>query len=1088
MLSFQPMWTPPLVNWIGRRFLDSARPDLPPLIPDLPTSAEAFWVWGLALALRRPILWIGDGPRSLDHFHRDLLSLRPPTHPEPTLFPMAELRGPATPSSAADADANGPRLAALETLEGQSAPVIATCIQGLLQTVPAQSALQARAIELAPGQACRREEFLQTLLSFGFHFNPEAQSSGDAAARGGIVDLWPPNRTEPLRIEFVGNTVESLRTFDPLSQRSQVRLERIRILPFTAEKGGEWGFLLDHLANNPILVWSDYPSIEHHAELFDQAPVSSTQPRLAFDDLLARCAAHDTLQHCYIGAGPSATECAPLDLDFKPIPALGAQARNALPPDAVTAARNHLLEDLAQQAGRGQSVLLFFDTPGTAERFKETAPPILHPGIQPQQPLSGGFHSPALNLWVVAESDLYGQKVQRRRSSVRRSDTPGGARITDWTDMEPGDLVVHVENGIGRYLGLREISLNNTLQEVLAIEYADEAKLYVPVSQAHLLTRYVGVGKRSAPLHALGGKRWAREKASAERAIEDMAAELLETQAARESQVGTAFAPDTAWQHEFEASFPFAETPDQDRAIIDTKGDMEKPRPMDRLICGDAGYGKTEVALRAAFKAVLSARQVAVLVPTTVLAQQHFDTFRERMAPFPVAVAMLSRFCTPTERARVLAGLRDGSIDIVIGTHGLLQPGIVFRDLGFVIIDEEQRFGVRHKERFKQIRRMVDVLTLTATPIPRTLYLSLTGARDLSTIQTPPQERQAVETIVARDSDEVLRSAILRELNREGQVFFIHNRILSIDRVRERLHRLVPEARIEIAHGQMPAAALAEIMERFVRNECDILLSTTIVESGMDIPNANTILIDRADRFGLAELYQLRGRVGRASCQAYAYLLLPNQAGIDPIARKRIQAITQHSALGAGFRLALRDLEIRGAGNLLGSEQSGHIGAVGFGLYCQLLKRTIARQKGETLPPLAEIELRLDFIDLTPASAAADNSAAIPVDYIDDERLRVSLYRKIAECSRATEVDRLRDEFADRFGPRPPAVERLLLMARLRIAAAGRGLTSLETREERILASRGGQLALLEDGLLPRLKTKAPAARLRELIRIVGQL
>jgi len=1082
------MWTPSLANWIGRRFLDSARPDLPFLLPDLPSSAEAFWVWGLALALGRPVLWIGDGPRSLDHFHRDLLSLRPETASEPTLFPMAELRAMTTPTSAADADSNGPRLAALEILDGQSSPIIATCIQGLLQAVPAKATLQARAIELVPGQPCHREDFLRTLLSFGFHFNPETQAPGDAAARGGIVDLWQPNRSEPVRIEFLGDTVESLRTFDPLSQRSQTRLERIRILPFTPEKGGEWGSILDHLADHPLLVWSDYPSIEHHAELFDQAPTSSAQPRLAFDEFLARCATDPTLQHCHIGAGPAATECALIDLDFKPIPALGTQARNALPPDAVTAARNHLLDDLAQQADLGQTVLFYFYTPGTAERFKETAPAPLHPGIHAHQPLSGGFHSASLNLWIVAESDLYGQKVQSRRPSVRRLETTGGARITDWTDMEPGDLVVHVENGIGRYLGLREISLNNTLQEVLAIEYADDAKLYVPVSQAHLLTRYVGVGKRSAPLHRLGGKRWAKEKASAERAIEDMAAELLETQAARESQVGTAFAPDSPWQHEFEASFPFTETPDQDRAIIDTKSDMEKPRPMDRLICGDAGYGKTEVALRAAFKAVLSARQVAVLVPTTVLAQQHFDTFRERMAPFPVTVAMLSRFCTPSEHTQVLAGLRDGSIDIVIGTHGLIQPGVVFRDLGFVIIDEEQRFGVRHKERFKQIRRMVDVLTLTATPIPRTLYLSLTGARDLSTIQTPPQERQAVETIVARDSDEVLRAAILRELNREGQVFFIHNRIMTIDRVRERLHRLVPEARIEIAHGRMPAAALAEIMDRFVRNECDILLSTTIVESGMDIPNANTILIDRADRFGLAELYQLRGRVGRASCQAYAYLLLPHQAGIDPIARKRIQAITQHSALGAGFRLALRDLEIRGAGNLLGSEQSGHIGAVGFGLYCQLLKRTIARQKGEELPPLAEIELRLDFIDLTPASAAADNSAAIPIDYIDDERLRVSLYRKLAECSRPAEVDRLRDEFSDRFGPRPPAVERLLLMARLRIAASRRGLTSLETREDRILATRGGQLALLEDGLLPRLKNKAPAARLRELIRAVEKL
>jgi transcription-repair coupling factor (superfamily II helicase) len=647
--------------------------------------------------------------------------------------------------------------------------------------------------------------------------------------------------------------------------------------------------------------------------------------------------------------------------------------------------------------------------------------------------------------------------------------------------MEPGNLVVHIEHGVGRYLGLREIAVNNRLQEALAIEYADDAKLYVPVSQAHLLTRYVGVGKRHVTLHQLGGKRWGHEKLAAEKAVQDLAGALLETQAARSSQDGFACPPDTPWQHELETAFPYQETEDQLAAIREVKTDMENRRPMDRLLCGDAGYGKTEVAIRAAFKAVMAGKQVAVLVPTTVLAQQHFQTFSERIAPFPVRVEMLSRFCTAGESADIIQGLKEGTVDIVIGTHSLIQPDIAFRDLGLVIIDEEQRFGVLHKERFKHIRRLVDVLTLTATPIPRTLYMSLTGARDLSTIQTPPQERLPVETLVTPATDAVIREAILRELNREGQAFYLHNRVRTIDRVRDHIQRLVPEARIDIGHGQMPPGTLSDVMRRFANGDFDVLLCTTIIESGLDIPNANTILIDRADRFGLSELYQLRGRVGRSRHKGYAYMLLPTQAHVDPIARKRIQAIKQYSGAGAGFRLAMRDLEIRGTGNLLGAEQSGHIAAVGFGLYCQLLRRTVALKQGEPAPPVIDVEVTLDFISLSPGDTGAQHSAIIPVGYIEDERLRVSLYRRIAEAVYVKEVRALRKTFRDRFGPLPPDCDRLLKLTELRILAAEKNIRSVQVEDGKIMLKRHGEY-LMQGSRFPRLKTSKPDARLDELL------
>jgi transcription-repair coupling factor (superfamily II helicase) len=629
------------------------------------------------------------------------------------------------------------------------------------------------------------------------------------------------------------------------------------------------------------------------------------------------------------------------------------------------------------------------------------------------------------------------------------------------------------------------------------IEYApanpgdEPPKLYVPVTEAHLVGKYVGAGKAHPPLNTLGGTRWRKAREQAERAVRDVAAELLQIQAVRESQPGHAFKPDAPWQREFESAFLFEETPDQWRAIQETKSDMEKPKPMDRLICGDVGFGKTEVAIRAAFKAVMDGKQVAVLVPTTVLAQQHFNTFRERLADYPIRIELLSRFRTRRQQQRVVKDLAHGGVDMVIGTHRLIQNDILFKDLGLVVIDEEQRFGVLHKEKFKRLRTQVDVLTLSATPIPRTLYLALTGARDMSTIQTPPHDRLPVETIVTQFDERVIRDAIQRELNRGGQVFFLHNRVMTIQAMADRLKRLLPHARLVIGHGQMDADELEAVMTQFVNGKADVLLSTTIIESGLDIPNANTIIIDRADRFGLSDLYQLRGRVGRYKHQAYAYLLLPRHVSLLTDVRKRISAIRQYSTLGSGFKIAMRDLEIRGAGNLLGSEQSGHITAIGFELYCQLLKQSVSALKGEKVKPRVEVSVKLDFLDTENVKREEVNHASrithhasLPHTYVTEPQHRIEIYRKLAQAADKSALESLQTEMRDRFGPLPPPAELLLLVAELKILASEKSVTMIEVKADKLMLTRHGDFITL-GGKFPRLTKKEAKARLKEIKRLL---
>jgi len=661
-------------------------------------------------------------------------------------------------------------------------------------------------------------------------------------------------------------------------------------------------------------------------------------------------------------------------------------------------------------------------------------------------------------LTVMTDSEIFGWKKPTtvRRAKPRKGITPE----TFFADVSPGDWVVHIEHGIGRYVGLVKLELDGVAREYLAVEYAKSDKLYVPIHQADRLARYVGVDEHEPDLSRLGSADWNNIKRKAKKAVEDLAKELLEIYAQREIVPGRAFGPDTPWQSELEDSFPYVETDDQLRAIVEVKKDMERAKPMDRLVCGDVGYGKTEVALRAAFKAVMDGTQVAVLVPTTVLAQQHYQTFRDRLQNYPVRVELLSRFRTKSQQDQTLLNLASGAVDIVIGTHRLVQKDVGFKNLGLLIVDEEQRFGVKHKEQLKALRAHVDVLTLTATPIPRTLHMSLSGLRDLSIITTPPEERQAIQTTIAEYEESMLRTAILRELERGGQIFYVYNRVQGIEQKANHLRNLVPEARIEVGHGQMGERQLEKIMVDFVADEFDVLVSTTIVESGLDIPNANTIIIERADRMGLAQLYQLRGRVGRGARQAYAYLLTAKHHKLNPEAHKRMEAIAEANELGAGFQIAMRDLEIRGAGELLGSKQHGQIAAVGFDLYTRLLAQAIQElsQTGLTAAAKGLEEMTAYLTPLTEGlQLNLPLAAYIPENYLPEEKLRLRLYRRLAGLTTLSEIEDMAKELADRFGELPPPVTNLLYQLKLKQLA----------REAKVKAvvTEAGQIVIRADSL-----------------------
>jgi transcription-repair coupling factor (superfamily II helicase) len=1027
------------------------------------------------------------------------------------------------------------------------ASILVTSVAALLQRTFPRHAIAERTRTLARGERIDPLDLVEWLEAQGYEPEAQVTQKGEIALRGGILDIYPITSPWPVRMEFFGDELESLRHFDPLTQISREEITDITIPP-----GGELGILkkqpdnlgtlLDYLPSQTIFLLCESGQVDTRAEEYAVQVPPDDPFFIPWDDFKTD-AARKGMTLLSVDEGetdliqsPDLNEPADSEshsVPFQNLDAYRPLAERAPEPQIAEAQRREFFAQLHRWLRQDYAVHVFCNNDGERQRFAEIWEEY---GLGPENPalhigtLARGFLYDEGKLVVITDAEIFGRyKVQRpRRLKSAHAQATRSALDIDFAELEEGDYVVHLQHGIGRYLGLQVLPIglgtkpteiaetqSTAGQECLVIEYAPNdptqppPKLYVPVTEAHLVSKYVGTGKARPPLNTLGGTRWAKAKAQAERAVRDVASELLSIQAARDSQPGHSFAPDTPWQREFEGAFIYEETPDQCKAIGETKTDMERAKPMDRLICGDVGFGKTEVGIRAAFKAVMDGKQVAVLVPTTVLAQQHYNTFRERMADYPVRVELLSRFRTRRAQQQVVKELAAGSVDIVIGTHRLVQGDIAFKDLGLVVIDEEQRFGVLHKEKFKMLRKLVDVLTLSATPIPRTLYLALTGARDMSTIQTPPHDRLPVETIVTQYDERVIRDAIRRELNRGGQVFFLHNRVMTIDTMAQKLRTLLPDARIVVGHGQMHSDDLEEVMTKFVNGEADVLLSTTIIESGLDIPNANTIIIDRADRFGLSDLYQLRGRVGRYKHQAYAYLLLPRHGGLVADVRKRLSAIKQYSTLGSGFKIAMRDLEIRGAGNLLGAEQSGHITAVGFELYCQLLKQSVASQKGEKVKPRIEVQVRLDFLALSPTdeipvadhatrntqhatrntehASRITHSAYIPFKYISDSRQRIEIYRKLAQASDKQALQALEKEIRDRFGPLPAALQLLLLIGELKILASDRGITAIEVKEDRLMLTRNDDFIMV-GSKFPRLTKTDPSARLKEIKKLLTSL
>ncbi len=1057
--------------------------------------------------------------------------------PEPT--PLPNDRGPWSDRSRAE------RIAVLMRLMAGQQPnipplahpplIVASARAFLQKTLPKRQFVAAtRALRV--GQIIDLEKLTQTWLDVGYEAAPVVEKSGQFSRRGGIVDIFPVAAPYPVRIELFGDEIETMRWFDPATQRtlavngsadiaSVVIPPSREALPAVArdyadclpDEGAQnlpsWqddikdlqsgrsfpnleyylpllypqpASLLDYLPENTLVVVDDWPElvtavaeIHEHADIIrneqPDLPPGYTSPLFSWDKM------SDELQWwqpLVLGDQVSGDQVSRENLTpdhltlasaFDPGPRYGGQVRPLLTQlksaqkdgerTIIVSRQAARLADLWQQETRPVESLASRGAEESGSGGAEEHLTLEH--LTPEHPVTlspshlvtfingallEGFtlvnrENNRILLNLLTDAEIFGWKRPAPRRWRQAAPT---APETHYADIQAGDFVVHLEYGVGRFQGLVVRNIGGMEREYLLLEYANRDVLYVPVHHADRLSKWIGSDERPPNVNRLGEKSWQQAKVQAQKAADELAGELLELYSARALVHGHAFAKDADWQAELEASFPYRETEDQLRVIAEVKVDMERPQPMDRLICGDVGYGKTEVALRAAFKAVADGKQVAILVPTTVLAEQHYNTFRERLKPFPVEVEMLSRFRTQGQQERIVKQLRDGRVDIIIGTHRLLSDDIAFKDLGLVIIDEEQRFGVAHKEKLKQFRTEVDVLTMTATPIPRTMYMSLTGARDISIIDTAPAERLPVQTYVGEYDDARMKRALLRELDRGGQVFVVHNRVMTIEIIRNQIQKLTPDAVVAVAHGQMSERELERIFLAFVDGKIDILISTTIIESGLDIPNANTLIVDRADMFGLAQLYQLRGRVGRGARRAYAYFFHPPWRTLSEDARARLNVIAENTDLGAGYTIAMRDMEIRGAGELLGASQSGHISAVGFDLYTRLLSNAVkqrkAAQAGETistqLPEATTIDVPL--------------AAYVPTDYVPDGGLRLRLYRRMATLSTLEEIDAMADELADRFGPIPDPVHNLLYQLRIKVLAERAEVTAVTTEAGQI--------------------------------------
>ena len=940
------------------------------------------------------------------------------------------------------------RAGALFALANGSARLVIASARALAPRLSDPERLTSAGMALENGAEIAPTDLGDRLALAGFARQDPVDEHGEFCVRGGIVDIFPTNESQPVRLEFVGDIIESIRRFDPATQRSLSAVDRIRIRPqrelLMLDTAGDIAVddrsatIIDYVrrARADVCVFEPDDVRERMTSMEAQWRSSAADMTARgrdvppFEDLAVDIVTLDAWL-------ADAAHISELAIDE------GAPGSTHVPVRPAVAYHGRIgdwVQEIRAAREQHERVVFVAASPGRAERTiellgdydvrarsvattddLESAAVLVTTGY-----LSRGFHLPGGSLRLFAESDLF--EEERRAHEHRKSATR--TFLSDFRDLKVGDLVVHVDNGIGRFVGLKQIAVGSQEQEFMELRYAGDDKLFVSLERLDLVQKYTG---GAAPaLDKLGGTTWEKAKTRVKKAMRDMAEELLKLYAARKAVVGHAFSPDSHWQQEFADAFEYDLTPDQTTAIADITRDLETPMPMDRLLCGDVGYGKTEVAMRAAFKVVMEGKQVAVLAPTTVLAFQHLRTIQERFAGFPVRADMVSRFRSKQEQTQILGQLASGQLDIIVGTHRLLSKDVVFRDLGLLVVDEEQRFGVAHKERIKQLRRRVDVLTMTATPIPRTLNMSLAGIRDMSVIETPPRDRLSIQTQVVKFDSDIIARAIRTELERGGQVFFVHNRVESIHSIANLVTRLVPEAKLAVAHGQMGEAELERAMIDFVAHKYDVLVATTIVENGLDIPNANTIVINRADRYGLAQLYQLRGRVGRSDRRAYAYLLIPPEQTLSPVARRRLAAIREFSDLGSGFRIAALDLEIRGAGNLLGGEQSGHIEAVGFDMYMKLLEDTIKELKGEDLDDDRRTTVNLK-IDLR-----------VDPDYILDMNQRLSAYRRMASARSMDEIDRLLEEFRDRYGPPPSSIVNLAQHARTRVVAERIGLESVE--------------------------------------------
>jgi len=978
-----------------------------------------------------------------ERLHDDLLTFAPTLEGSVTVFPQWDVRGDGERPAP---QIVGERVAVLLRLLDGPPPWIVVPVSALLRVVPSPDEFRGSTRRLRQGDRGDREAIVTFLAESGYERVELVEAKGQFAVRGGILDVFPGHLDTPVRAEWFGDEIESLRAFDPTTQRSTQPLPVALLTPVT-ERGGS-ATLLDYLPRSSLLILDEPDELQRQARtLLERAAPGTLVP---WEDVAHRT--NDMVRLSLSTLHAAEGTAVEISMRFAGVEAFGGQMKLLARAMEEWQAQGHRIVVATTQAQRMREILADHGVGALAAGESTTLPDPGHVAVI-NAPLSRGFELEAASLVVVSDSEIVGWRRRRRKLRFRE-----GIRLYSWTDLSAGDLVVHIHHGIGIYRGMVRLLLHSAERDYLHLEYAQGDRLYVPTDQINLVQRYIGVEGQQPKIHRLGGAEWEREKKRVKEAAQEMARELLQLYAVRETVPGHAFSADTPWQQELEATFEFEETPDQWLAIQDVKRDMEAPKPMDRLIAGDVGYGKTEVALRAAFKAVMDGKQVAVLVPTTILAQQHYNVFLKRLAAYPMKVEVLSRFRSRVEQRRVIDGIAAGTVDIVIGTHRLLQKDVRFAKLGLVIIDEEQRFGVKHKEQLKQLRRSVDVLTLTATPIPRTLHMSLVGLRDMSVMETPPDARLPIITEIRPYEGEAIREMIQRELDRGGQVYVVHNRVETIERAARRIRSAVPEARVAVAHGQMPEERLEQVMMDFLGGRSDVLVCTTIVEIGLDIPRVNTILVEDAHVMGLSQLYQLRGRVGRSDVQAYCYLLYPRGVPLTDEARQRLQAMQEFVELGSGFKLAMRDLEIRGAGNLLGPEQHGHLAAVGFELYSRLLDESIRELRGQIVEevPDATVDLGVD--------------AYLPEPYIPDEGQRMAMYRKMAAVRTPEEAGEVAEEITDRYGPPPSQAANLLQIVRLRALARDAGVAAIAREQDRIVLkpAAGWSLGAEEEAALVR--------------------